>query len=138
MTCPTSRFAARTLLLACCSALTLGAAAARAADDAAAAPATPTTAPASAKPAAKSATPSAKSSATNNVSEVVVTASRVDLLGIADTASQGTVTQKEMELRPVYRVGQLLETTPGLVVTVHSGEGKAQQYLLRGFNLDHG
>jgi hypothetical protein len=77
-------------------------------------------------------------SKTPQVSEVVVTASHVDLLGTADTASQGTITQKEFELRPVYRVGQLLETTPGLVVTVHSGEGKAQQYLLRGFNLDHG
>ena len=70
--------------------------------------------------------------------EVVVTASRVNLLGVAITASQGSVTQKELELRPAYRVGQLLESTPGLVVTVHSGEGKANQYLLRGFNLDHG
>ncbi len=73
------------------------------------------------------------------VSEVVVTAaSHVNLLGVADTASQGSITQEELQLRPVYRVGQLLETTPGLVVTVHSGEGKAQQYLVRGFNLDHG
>ena len=54
------------------------------------------------------------------------------------TASQGSVTQQELELRPVYRVGQLLESMPGLVVTVHSGEGKAHQYLVRGFNLDHG
>ena len=60
------------------------------------------------------------------VSEVVVTAaSHVNLLGVADTASQGSITQEELQLRPVYRVGQLLETTPGLVVTVHSGEGKA-------------
>ena len=72
------------------------------------------------------------------VSEVVVTASRVDLLGAAATASQGTVTQTELSLRPIYRVGQLLESTPGLVVTAHSGEGKANQYLVRGFNLDHG
>ena len=72
------------------------------------------------------------------VSEVVVTASRLNLLGSAETASQGSVTQQELDLRPVYRVGQLLETTPGLVVTIHSGEGKANQYLLRGFNLDHG
>jgi outer membrane cobalamin receptor len=72
------------------------------------------------------------------VSEVVVTASRRDLLGEAMTASQGSVTQKEIELRPVFRVGQIYETVPGLVVTVHSGEGKANQYLLRGFNLDHG
>jgi hypothetical protein len=70
--------------------------------------------------------------------EVVVTASRLNLMGVATTASQGVITAKELELRPVYRVGQLLETVPGLVVTVHSGEGKAQQYLLRGYNLDHG
>ena len=72
------------------------------------------------------------------VSQVVVTASRLNLIGSAETASQGSVTQQELDLRPVYRVGQLLETTPGLVVTIHSGEGKANQYLLRGFNLDHG
>jgi hypothetical protein len=72
------------------------------------------------------------------VSEVVVTASRRDLLGVAATASQGSVTRTEVELRPIYRVGQLFETVPGLVVTIHSGEGKANQYLLRGFNLDHG
>jgi outer membrane receptor protein involved in Fe transport len=76
--------------------------------------------------------------ATKTVSEVVVTASRVDLLGRAATASQGVITRKEVELRPIYRIGQLYETLPGLVVTVHSGEGKAPQYLIRGFNLDHG
>ncbi len=74
----------------------------------------------------------------NQVGEVVVTASRTDLLGKADTASQGAVTRTEVELRPIFRVGQLYETVPGLVVTIHSGEGKANQYLLRGFNLDHG
>jgi outer membrane receptor protein involved in Fe transport len=76
--------------------------------------------------------------APNAPAEIVVTASRLNLLGVAATASQGSVTQEELVLRPVYRVGQLLESTPGLVVTVHSGEGKAQQYLIRGFNLDHG
>jgi len=72
------------------------------------------------------------------VSEVVVTASRTDLLGKATTASQGSATQADVDLRPVYRIGQVYETVPGLVVTTHSGEGKANQYLLRGFNLDHG
>ncbi|HEV2532783.1 TonB-dependent receptor [Phenylobacterium sp.] len=76
--------------------------------------------------------------APKQLSEVVVTASTQDVLGQATTASEGVVTKQELELRPVYRVGQLLETVPGLVVTVHSGEGKANQYLLRGFNLDHG
>ncbi len=48
------------------------------------------------------------------------------------------MTQEELRLRPAYRVGELLESVPGLVVTLHSGEGKAPQYLARGFNLDHG
>ncbi len=72
------------------------------------------------------------------MSEVVVTTSRANLLGLAITASQGSVTREEIELRPIYRVGQLYETVPGLVVTVHSGESKANQYMLRGFDLDHG
>jgi len=80
----------------------------------------------------------ADSDAATAVSQVVVTASRVDLLGQAATASQGTVTKAEVDLRPIYRIGQLYETVPGLVVTVHSGESKANQYELRGFDVDHG
>jgi outer membrane receptor protein involved in Fe transport len=72
------------------------------------------------------------------VSQVIVTASRLDLLGMAETASQGAVTKEEIDLRPIYRIGQLYETVPGLVVTVHSGESKANQYELRGFDVDHG
>lgn len=71
-------------------------------------------------------------------SDIVVTASTIDVLGKANTSSQGSITRQELQQRPVYRVGQLLETVPGLSVTAHSGEGKANQYLLRGFNLDHG
>ena len=93
--------------------------------------------PSPAQPAPAAQRIGAKSTDTR-VSAVVVTASRANLLGVATTASQGSVTEKELDLRPVYRVGQLLETTPGLVVTIHSGEGKANAYLLRGFNLDHG
>ena len=48
------------------------------------------------------------------------------------------MTKQEVQLRPIYRVSQLYETVPGLVVTVHSGESKANQYELRGFDLDHG
>jgi len=70
--------------------------------------------------------------------EIVVTASRADLLGTATTASQGHITEQEISLRPIVRPGQLFESIPGLVVTTHSGEGKANQYLIRGFNLDHG
>ncbi len=85
---------------------------------------------------AQTAAPAVKPS--RPIGEVVVTASRVNLLGRAETASQGSITQKEVELRPIQRIGQLYETVPGLVVTIHSGEGKANQYLIRGFNLDHG
>src|SRR5207248_7893174 len=63
---------------------------------------------------------------------------RTELLGTATTSSQGIVLRQELNELPAYRAGQLLETVPGLVVTIHSGEGKANQYLLRGFNLDHG
>ncbi|HUA52917.1 MAG TPA: TonB-dependent receptor [Candidatus Sulfotelmatobacter sp.] len=70
--------------------------------------------------------------------EVTVTASRRDLLGTASTASEGVVDDQEIQLTPAYRPGQVLETVPGLTATVHSGEGKANQYLMRGYNLDHG
>lgn len=74
----------------------------------------------------------------NAISEVTVTAPRLDLLGTASTASEGHVDDEELQLTPTYRPGQLLETVPGLTVTSHSGEGKANQYLMRGYNLDHG
>jgi outer membrane receptor protein involved in Fe transport len=70
--------------------------------------------------------------------EVTVTAKRLSLLGTASTASAGVVADQEIQLTPAYRPGQLLETVPGLIVTLHSGEGKANQFLLRGYNLDHG
>jgi len=62
----------------------------------------------------------------------------VDSPGTLDSASQGEVTKERLDERPAYRPGELLETMPGLIVTQHSGEGKANQYFLRGFNLDHG
>jgi len=73
------------------------------------------------------------------IDEVVVTAKRTGgLVGNVLSASQGTVTPLQLEMRPVLRTAELLETVPGLVVTQHSGDGKANQYFLRGFNLDHG
>jgi outer membrane cobalamin receptor len=69
---------------------------------------------------------------------VLVAGSRASQLGIADSANAGTVDQKQLASRTVYRPGELLEATPGLIVSQHSGEGKANQFYLRGFNLDHG
>ena len=60
------------------------------------------------------------------------------LVGIADASTQGAVTAEQIELRPMARAGDILETVPGVVISQHSGEGKANQYYLRGFNLDHG
>jgi hypothetical protein len=54
------------------------------------------------------------------------------------SATEGTVTAEQLAERPISRAGELLEFVPGLMVTQHSGEGKANQYFLRGFNLDHG
>jgi hypothetical protein len=56
----------------------------------------------------------------------------------SDAASEGTVGGAQLQARPLQRTADLLEAVPGLVVTQHSGEGKANQYFLRGFNLDHG
>jgi hypothetical protein len=61
-----------------------------------------------------------------------------NLVGIAQSASQGAITARQLEERPLMRQGEVLETVPGVIVTQHSGEGKANQYFLRGFNLDHG
>ena len=61
-----------------------------------------------------------------------------DLIGIANSATQGTVGAREIQDRPILRAGEVLETVPGLIITQHAGGGKANQYFLRGFNLDHG
>jgi len=61
-----------------------------------------------------------------------------DLVGIAQSASQGAITAQQLDVRPFMRQGEVLETVPGVIITQHSGEGKANQYFLRGFNLDHG
>jgi len=53
-------------------------------------------------------------------------------------ASQITIAGEDLNARPVTRPGEILEAVPGLMVTQHSGDGKANQYFLRGFNLDHG
>ncbi len=70
--------------------------------------------------------------------EVIVRPNAKELIGIANSASEGTVIKQQLDSRTVYRPGELLESVPGLIVTQHSGEGKANQFFLRGFNLDHG
>jgi len=70
--------------------------------------------------------------------EVVVEGKAESLLGEAPSASKGQSSAEELSLRPFLRRGELLEVVPGMTVTQHAGGGKANQYFLRGFNLDHG
>ena len=70
--------------------------------------------------------------------EVVVEGRQDSLLGIADSAAEGTTGAAQLSERPIQRSGEILETVPGVIITQHAGGGKANQYFLRGFNLDHG
>ncbi len=69
---------------------------------------------------------------------VVVSGRSANLVGVADSATEGTLTARQLAARPLLRPAEVLESIPGLIVTQHSGDGKANQYFLRGFNLDHG
>ena len=70
--------------------------------------------------------------------EVVVWGRNESQQGTALSSSEGLVGYSDFSTRPLQRVGELVEVVPGMVATQHSGEGKANQYFLRGMNLDHG
>jgi len=74
----------------------------------------------------------------DSVDQITVWGSATNLIGEAKAGSDGTVGKADFELRPLMRVGELVEVIPGMIATQHSGTGKANQYFLRGFNLDHG
>jgi len=63
---------------------------------------------------------------------------KANLVGKVLSASTGTISQEQIATRPLLRPGEVLEDIPGLVISQHSGGGKANQYYLRGFQLDHG
>jgi len=75
---------------------------------------------------------------TRTLDTLVVEGRAANLVGTARGASEGFVGAQELAARPFLRRGELLEVVPGVVITQHSGGGKANQYFLRGFNLDHG
>jgi len=87
-------------------------------------------------------TPAARPEPTNKnpvrLPEVLVQGREDSLIGVAESATQGTVGARQLALRPTVRTGEILETVPGVIITQHAGGGKANQYFLRGFNLDHG
>ena len=70
--------------------------------------------------------------------DIIVYGRTLEQIGVAATATEGTVGYADFENRPIARVGELAENVPDLIATQHSGTGKAKQYFLRGFNLDHG
>ncbi|WP_226402727.1 TonB-dependent receptor [Ferribacterium limneticum] len=72
------------------------------------------------------------------LSAVEVRARAENLEGIAASGSEGVVSSQRLAAVPILRPGEALEMVPGLIVTQHAGDGKANQYFLRGFNLDHG
>jgi outer membrane receptor protein involved in Fe transport len=80
-------------------------------------------------------TGTAQTSGVINLGTIDVTATGVSNM---DAASVGDVTHEEIMSQPLLRPGAVLENVPGLIVTQHSGEGKANQYFMRAFNLDHG
>ena len=70
--------------------------------------------------------------------EIEVRGRGTNLVGLVGSATEGATSWAQLEKRPILRPGELVETTPGVVATQHSGGGKANQFFLRGFNLDHG
>jgi outer membrane receptor protein involved in Fe transport len=76
--------------------------------------------------------------ASGDLKPVTVLGNYDNAVGTSDAASEGVVTSRLLESRPTLRPAEVLEFVPGVIVTQHSGDGKANQYFLRGFNLDHG
>ncbi|WP_373487493.1 TonB-dependent receptor [Blastomonas sp.] len=76
---------------------------------------------------------------TSNPNDLIIVYGRsIRQIGVAISGSQGTVGYADIENLPISRTGELVENVPGVIATQHSGTGKANQYFLRGFNLDHG
>ena len=73
-----------------------------------------------------------------SIEKLTVYGHRDSLIGESISASSGIIGQGEIQQRPMLRSAELLELIPGMAVTQHSGSGKANQYFIRGFNLDHG
>ena len=100
----------------------------------------PTPCPSASPGAGRSAVTAACPSATplKQIGRVLSVGRKVNLVGKVISASSGTISQEQIATRPLLRPGEVLEDIPGLIISQHSGGGKANQYYLRGFQLDHG
>jgi len=54
------------------------------------------------------------------------------------SSSEQIIPGRDFELRPQGRPADILRLVPGLIINQHQGGGKAEQYLIRGFDADHG
>ena len=68
------------------------------------------------------------------VEEIVVTASRLPVTA----ASSKEINMRDFLLRPHSTTQEIMNNVPGLLVVQHQGGGKAFQYFIRGFDVDHG
>ncbi len=98
----------------------------------------PVPAPLQATPPAPAASAASAPTAASTLAPVEVLGHYLNGVGSSNAASEGSVTARLIANRPALRPAEVLEFVPGLIVTQHSGDGKANQYFLRGFNLDHG
>src|SRR5437763_968239 len=90
-------------------------------------------------PPASGQTPARDTARAGRLDTVKVTAGHYDNgVGTSNAASAGHINMQLIGDRPMLRPGDVLEYVPGMIITQHSGGGKANQYFLRGFNLDHG
>jgi hypothetical protein len=69
---------------------------------------------------------------------IIITAKQDSQVGVALSGNEGSVGAEQLARRPILRSGEVLEAVPGVIITQHAGGGKANQYFLRGYNLDHG
>ena len=57
---------------------------------------------------------------------------------LAATSSEVIISRRDLELLPSGRPAEALRLIPGFIINQHQGGGKAEPYLLRGFDADHG
>jgi outer membrane cobalamin receptor len=88
--------------------------------------------------AAASLASAAEPPAPTQLETVVVTGRADSLVGTATSSNEGVIGAEQLARRPLQRVGEIVETIPGVIISQHAGGGKANQFYLRGFNLDHG
>ncbi|HOZ27029.1 MAG TPA: TonB-dependent receptor [Hyphomonadaceae bacterium] len=98
----------------------------------------PAQSPAQPQPQTVQAGPSADDPQDRQGDTVVIFGRAEEQIGTATSASEGVVGYKDLSTRPISRAAELVEVIPGMIATEHSSGGKANQYFMRGFNLDHG